>query len=172
MTLPPPLPPPPAVNPYAAPQSRLEEAPSADLTLAGRGERLGATILDNIFLFAPAVVVILAGVSMMRSSGDGPVMLVLFAYLIPVALGFVNLYLLHTSGQTMAKRLLGIKIVRVNGERCSTPRLVFARWLPMFLVQLIPLLSLLVLLLDALMIFAEDRRCLHDHIADTIVIKC
>lgn len=173
MTLPPPLPPPLAANPYAAPQARLEEAPTEVLTLAGRGERLGAAILDSIILFAPAMVVVFAGLSMMRGSGgDSAVLFVLSAYLIPVALGFVNLYMLHNTGQTMAKRMLGIKIVRANGERCSTPRLVFARWLPMVLVGLIPLLSILVWLVDSLLIFAEDRRCIHDHIADTIVVKC
>lgn len=175
MTQPPPLPPLPPINPYAAPQARLEDVARDQLELAGRGERLGAAILDNIILVGPMILIIIGVGASVGASGGGDdsfVAVMLLAYLVPVVVGVINLVMLHNSGQTIAKRMLSIKIVRTNGERCSTPRLVFARWLPMALVGFIPLINILMMFLDPLLIFAEDRRCIHDHIADTVVVKC
>jgi uncharacterized RDD family membrane protein YckC len=87
------------------------------------------------------------------------------------AIGAVNLMLLHRYGQTIGKRIVRIRIVRPDGSRCSTPRLVFARWLPMTVLFVVPLLNYVIWLVDVLMIFRADVRCLHDHIADTIVVK-
>jgi uncharacterized RDD family membrane protein YckC len=36
---------------------------------------------------------------------------------------------------------------------------------------MIPLIGWMFTLGDALLIFREDHRCLHDHFADTIVVK-
>ena len=36
---------------------------------------------------------------------------------------------------------------------------------------MVPLLGILYTIVDALFIFAESRQCLHDKIADTIVVK-
>jgi uncharacterized RDD family membrane protein YckC len=44
------------------------------------------------------------------------------------------------------------------------------RWLPVFALRFIPFLGGLAGLADALVIFGSDRRCIHDYIADTIVI--
>jgi uncharacterized RDD family membrane protein YckC len=88
-----------------------------------------------------------------------------------VALLAVNLVLLHRHGQTIAKRWLSIRVVRSDGSHCALLRIIFARWLPVTVLGAIPLLGYAVSLADALFIFREDRRCLHDLIADTIVVR-
>ncbi len=49
-------------------------------------------------------------------------------------------------------------------------RLVFLRYGGPGLIGQIPFLGSLFSLLDALFIFSEERRCIHDHFADTKVV--
>jgi uncharacterized RDD family membrane protein YckC len=176
MQQPPPLP---AANPYAAPSARVVDVVSDDLVLADRGIRLLAWIVDGLVLAAPMMVigivaVIFAGVMSRNSNGTSETMMTLMF----IAFGFgalvvliINMVLLHRNGQTIAKRWFGIKVVRLDGSRCSLPRILFARWLPVTLLGMIPVLGYGVALVDSLMIFRNDYRCLHDLIADTIVVK-
>jgi len=79
-----------------------------------------------------------------------------------------NLALLGQSGQTIGKQWLGIRIVRSDGSNADLGRVFGLR---MFLPGLItafagPLFSLP----DALCIFGNEKRCIHDMMADTIVV--
>lgn len=83
----------------------------------------------------------------------------------------VNGYWLHHNGQTVGKKLFGIKIVRKDGSRATLGRLIGLRLLPMSLIALIPIVGNLVVgLVDPLLIFRKSRYCLHDDIADTAVV--
>ena len=73
--------------------------------------------------------------------------------------------------QSIAKKLLDIKVVRSDGSRASVSRIIWLRNSVIWLLSLVPLLGAVVALLDVLFIFGESRQCLHDKIADTIVIK-
>jgi uncharacterized RDD family membrane protein YckC len=181
MSLPPPLPPPnpyaAPVNPYAAPVARVEDYASETLVLADRGIRLVAVIVDALIMIAVAVILGI-GISIVApasgSSGPSDAALIAIGSLAGaafLALLIVNLVLLHRYGQTIAKRLFGIRIVRVDGSHCSLVRIIFARWLPVTLLGAIPLIGFLFSLIDALMIFGQEQRCLHDLFADTIVVK-
>ena len=64
---------------------------------------------------------------------------------------------------------MGIKIVRTDGSKLDFQRFVTHRYLPM-VVQLIPLVGMFIPFVDALLIFRSSNQCLHDQIADTIVI--
>jgi uncharacterized RDD family membrane protein YckC len=178
---PPPLP---AQNPYAAPTARVVDVvESGDLILADRGTRLGAAILDTLVGVGPiAVVGIVAAIMLPASQRAGVdkstvvigiIAILVFAILIAVLI--VNMVLLHRYGQTIAKRWLNIKIVRTDGSRCGLTRVIFARWLPVAVLNwifgLIPIVGVFLNLVDPLMIFRNDYRCLHDLIADTIVVK-
>jgi uncharacterized RDD family membrane protein YckC len=172
---PPPLPPPlPPANPYAAPVARLAEADTGEMVLADRGIRLVAAIVDSLVLAVPAIVVAVLGAQFLDNAADSDTIFAVIGGVAFVSIGaglVVNLVLLHRNGQTIAKRLFGIRIVRRDGGRCSVLRVVFMRWLPVTLLGMIPILGYAVSLLDALMIFGTEQRCLHDYIADTIVVK-
>ena len=64
-------------------------------------------------------------------------------------------------------------MIRSDGSEAELWRLIFLRGLPQWLVSglgnLLPIINLLTLA-DVLFIFGKPRRCLHDYIADTIVV--
>ncbi|HVF35630.1 MAG TPA: RDD family protein [Candidatus Saccharimonadia bacterium] len=171
---PPPLP---ALNPYAAPESRVDDLPTGELQLAGRGTRLLAAIVDALIFSIPyylALMFLLPGMMGVQEAITdvpyGPLLGFVGAAGL-LALIVANGVLLHRHGQTIAKRLFKIRVVRSDGDRCSLPRIIFARWLPVTLLSMIPLIGLVVALVDSLLIFRADHRCMHDHIADTIVVN-
>ena len=87
-----------------------------------------------------------------------------FAVLYPTVLHALN-------GQTIGKKLLSIKVVRSDGSRASLARIFWLRNIVNAIPGAIPLLGNLYVLADHLFIFGEKRQCLHDKIADTIVVR-
>jgi len=83
----------------------------------------------------------------------------------------IDLTLLARNGQTIGKKLLGIKVVRVDGSPVSLYRVFFLRYVCNTILTLVPFFGSLYSVVDSLMIFSESRRTVHDRIADTIVIK-
>ena len=83
----------------------------------------------------------------------------------------IDCVMLHKYGQTMGKRIVGIKIMRTDGERISLRRVIGLRTLPISILSRIPFVGWLIALADSLMIFGAERRCLHDVFADSIVIN-
>lgn len=82
-------------------------------------------------------------------------------------------YLLHKYGQTIGKAEFGMRIEMLNGEKASLQHIVLWRYLPVILMSFVPVIGQwLTGLLDPLLIFRQDRRCLHDHIAGTQVNYC
>ena len=77
---------------------------------------------------------------------------------------------LHAFGGTLGKKLLGLRIVRTDGSRAGFVRLFFGRAGVAVVPAFVPLLGSLWALVDMLVIFRESRQCLHDQIADTMVV--
>jgi uncharacterized RDD family membrane protein YckC len=165
-------------NFYAAPTATVTDVYSqrswAEVaTLASRGSRLAASILDGLPFM---IVALLAGaaVVLLESTVSENMLIVLFlvgAGIALLAVMGINLYLLHQNGQTIGKKLMGIKIVRSDQHtRATLSRLVFLRAGSVMLMGMVPVIGSLVQLANYLYIFREDQRCLHDHIADTVVI--
>jgi uncharacterized RDD family membrane protein YckC len=67
----------------------------------------------------------------------------------------------------MGKRLLEIRVVRSDGAQASLGRIFLLRNVVNGLLGFIPLYALV----DVLFIFSEQRQCIHDRLADTIVVK-
>lgn len=140
--------------------------------LAGRGARLGAYLLDALLVAAMAF----AGLWVFGwhegiTTGDAAVALRLSVAAL-VAYGVVNGYFLAQRGQTVGKMAIGIRIV--NGETGQIVPLWNTLGLRYALFQLafqIPLVGMLLALADALFIFGERRRCLHDFVARTLVVQ-
>jgi uncharacterized RDD family membrane protein YckC len=168
--------PPAAVDPYRAPAARLtgvRPAPPGSPVLARRFTRLAAAILDSLF-FLPVVLIPLVFVAGDQDAAPNEVLAV--GVLVAVVVGVlaiigVNLYFLARDGQSLGKKALKIRIVRVNDERASLGRIVVLRIMAPGLIGAIPLVGPFFSLADSLLIFAEDRRCIHDHFADTKVVE-
>ncbi len=159
---------------FAPPQAHVEDvqAPTADLQLATRTSRLGAALLD---LLIALVLLWLASVftpwnpwGTPGASVWAPQWSVLGGLLVFIA---VHGWLLHRRGQTVGKALLGIRIIRTDGAPASLARLLGLRYGIGWVLTVIPALGQIWGLVDALLIFRASRRCLHDAIADTIVVK-
>ncbi|OJH34470.1 hypothetical protein BON30_43375 [Cystobacter ferrugineus] len=135
--------------------------------LAGRGARFAAVAVDQVALIAPIFVCMLLGILLSNGTGTGLTMLGLGML---GALGVVGyqLYLLATVGQSLGKRTMGIKVVRTDGTPVDLARLIFLRNVVPAIIGMFT--WNLFNLVDTLCIFTEQRRCLHDHIADTQVI--
>ncbi len=84
----------------------------------------------------------------------------------------INSYFWATRGQSIGKMALSIRIVEIDGPQATWGRIVGLRVLPMQLIGWIPILGGLISLVDILMIFRANRRCLHDEIARTKVVRC
>jgi uncharacterized RDD family membrane protein YckC len=163
-------------NRFAPPLAHVEDvAQSGTGTLAGRGTRLLAILVDAVLAgLAFGAIALLTPINVFNprpgSSGLAGVLLV------NVVLGFIIFlvihgYLLATRGQTVGKALLKIRIVRSDGSPASFGRIVGLRYLPTSIVAPIPFVGAVYSLVDSLLIFRQSRRCLHDNIADTIVVN-
>ena len=164
-------------NPYTAPSGDLTTPISSDeKILAGRGARLGAGIIDAIIIscltLLPIILFFGGWGNYAAAIVDASILLRLVLLAIGIAAYLlINGHLLAKNGQTIGKKLLGIKIVRTDGSAADFTRIVLRRVLPVQLIQLVPTVGSLLILVDVLFIFRESKKCLHDDIADTIVIK-
>ncbi|RLB53375.1 MAG: RDD family protein [Deltaproteobacteria bacterium] len=136
--------------------------------LADPGTRLGARTIDAFVPLAPFLLVYGAG------AATGSVFIVRAAFGVLV-LAFltslvINLVWLHRYGQTIGKRMLGIRIVRGDGSRAKLGRLLLLRIIGPGALEMLPILGSIFGLVNPLLIFSDARKCVHDHMADTLVI--
>ena len=164
-------------NPYQAPSAHVEDVnDNEDSELAERGTRLGAVILDSLIFLAPGLFAIIPAMLSMRGNaaeamGIGATIAVSVGVLGMLVVLVIDLVMLHRSGQTIGKRMLNVKIIRSDGSRAGLTRIFFLRMLVPGLIGGIPFVGFIFTIVDPLFIFQESRRCVHDLIADTVVIK-
>lgn len=184
----------PAVNPYAAPvrppmpvpRGPVSPARPAGLfsepieqTLAGRGQRLVAQLLDGFFgigCMLPGV--LLVSVATEGRGEPGPASLAVSVVGLLLALGgllFVLVYqlrLLSREGQTWGKKQMKIRIVLyTTGEIPGLGRTFGLRMVVNSLIGAIPCAGAIYSLVDLLFIFGPERRCVHDLLAGTKVVE-
>jgi uncharacterized RDD family membrane protein YckC len=82
----------------------------------------------------------------------------------------LNAHLLSQHGQTIGKRFMRLRVVEATGHACTLSHLFFVRWMVPQVVMKVPFVGVGFLVADLAFIFRADRRCLHDHIASTVVI--
>jgi uncharacterized RDD family membrane protein YckC len=162
-------------NRFAPPVAHVEDVVvSGAGELAGRWTRLGAAFIDGLLaLLIFWIISLFTPFSIFRPELRGGMMTVLIQNTL---IGFVIFLLLHgyllqTRGQTIGKMLLHVRIVRTDGSKATLVRLAGLRYFANSVIALIPVVGWLYGLVDALMIFRDSRKCLHDNIADTIVVK-
>ncbi len=160
-------------NPYAATQVTLnEQRPLESLELAGRGTRLGAVLIDMLCIGGLGMVAAILVPAMSKGGGGAGALIASLLFIAGIlALVIYNLVLIHRQGQTIGKRTLGIKVVRTDGSHCDLGRYIFLRILVTSLIGAIPFVGGIINLIGILLIFRDSRKCLHDEIAGTIVVK-
>lgn len=176
-----------ATNPYAPPRAMVRDVadPSVRNEPADRGIRLGAALLDSV-IFTVMVYIPMIGAAVAAAAFEGATAaasadgataddsaaMVLGVVGMVALIGFVvwlwlTLRFMNRNGQSIAKKMLGIKVVRTDGSRASLARLFWLRNIVNGLLNFVPVYGLV----DSLFIFGEERKCIHDMIADTIVVK-
>ncbi|HEY5758581.1 MAG TPA: RDD family protein [Steroidobacter sp.] len=164
-------------NPYAPPQAEVRDSVTQEESeLAGRGERFGAAMLDGLVTGIAVVVPLLVGFdwtaaktgNYMDAIRPGAAAVAVIAML---ALIGITIHLVNKNGQTIGKKICGIKVVRSDFSRASLGRIFWMRNVVNALPGMIPYLGNVYSLVDHAFIFNERRQCVHDKIADTIVIK-
>jgi len=165
-------------NPYAPPQATVQDVadPAATGEAAGRGTRLVAVILDGIIgmamIYIPLVIGMRANGPLLLPDGHFNPMAMFGAGSLLGLIGLIawcwlTILFVSRNGQTIAKKMLGIKVVRSDGSPASLGRIFWLRNVVNSVLAIVPFYGLV----DALLIFGEARQCVHDKIADTIVIK-
>jgi uncharacterized RDD family membrane protein YckC len=160
-------------NPFAPPLAQVEDPVLPTGALAGRGARFVAFLIDAIAIW---LLMVGGGLVYGTTQLSNDAFANLFGMLTfqgTVVLAFVVLQcvLLYRRSQTLGKVAMNIRIVRGDGSRVGFGRVLGLRVLPMWLIGFIPLIGLFLWLIDSLMIFRDSRCCLHDDIADTIVVR-
>jgi uncharacterized RDD family membrane protein YckC len=162
-------------NPYAPPRAKVHDVavPRAAVVLAERSSRLGAAIVDALIFAVMVYVPMGIGIAMGRAGADsdnaaGPVLLLIGLTL----MGFIvwvwlTLRQMKATGQSLAKKRFNIKVVLSDGSPVSLSTLIWKRNVLTWLLSFLPLYSII----EVLFIFGEKRQCLHDRIADTIVVE-
>jgi uncharacterized RDD family membrane protein YckC len=140
--------------------------------LANPFVRMAASAIDLVWAAIPVFTLFLIWGFVTRAA-DVPKWLLFAA----PGLGFLSFvavhgYLLRASGQTVGKKLTGIRIVGPNGEVPALANVIFLRYFPVWLVSLFPsFVGSFLVLIDVLFMFRSDRRCMHDLFAGTRVVK-
>lgn len=151
--------------------------------LAGRISRLLASLIDTAMSLVPVALFMLAGYKVFRQylltgevhSTTGAVTAILLASVLLLGLLIWNLVLLYQYGQTVGKRIIGIRIVRTDGTDAGLARILLLRIILLGVIggiigAFVEHLDLVFSLVNVLFIFGAARRCLHDYLADTMVV--
>jgi uncharacterized RDD family membrane protein YckC len=172
-------------NPYAPPQAAVRDIvdPSLQAVPADRATRLGAAILDSfVFMLMVYTPLFVGGVfAGLTANVAAPEQAAAAADNVNLAIGIAGVFtigglvawlaitivLMRRNGQSIGKKATGIKVVRSDGSPVSLSRLIWLRNVLNWVISIVPLYGLI----DALFIFGESRQCLHDKLADTVVVK-
>jgi uncharacterized RDD family membrane protein YckC len=175
-------------NPYL-PSAALGASPllaaQAGQALAGRGARLGAVLLNGLINLAAVLPGgILLGIGSSGQQGDtlttlqpmgiGLIQLIGIGLMLlgGIALAIYQLMLYLRTGQTIGKKLMGVRVVKfTDGTNPGFGGLVGLREIVPAVIGMVPLLGGIFSIVDACFIFRGDQRCIHDLMANTKVIR-
>lgn len=159
-------------NIYEPPKANLdlEKTTSETAELAGRWQRLGGSIIDALTIMVVTVPLMFIITIM---SGDAPsILLSLVIGLLGIGVfAAINFKFLKNDGQTVGKKVVGTKITNV--DRASVPEMdqFIKRYAVYMLASQVPVIGGIFALVNALFIFGEEKRCLHDLAGGTVVVR-
>jgi uncharacterized RDD family membrane protein YckC len=161
-------------NPYRSPSADLVPEQQVPDALATRWQRLGGAIIDDIvaLLFWGPFMYFTGYWKLAEEGSLTTTDSLLIAVLGLVVFLLFHGYLLAYRGQTIGKYLLRTRIVSHADNRILPfGRLVSLRYVPITVANQIPFIGQFLALVDALWIFRADKRCVHDLIAGTKVVR-
>lgn len=159
---------------YKSPKADLETAIETDNTnLASRGSRFVASIVDALTILPITLpLMYFTGGFEGVFEGQQPSLI----YTLTMALvGMAIFLVIHgkiilRDGQSWGKKSQNIKIVTIEGDhadiKCLAKRYGFYWGVPQ-----VPVVGPLINMVNILFIFAKSKRCLHDHVAGTKVVR-
>lgn len=153
----------------ANPAESTEATARVSGELADLPNRFIAAIIDGLIVGVGASIVsvpVVIGLSVPWFLS--PLLFSVMAFGIFVA---ANYKLLESSGQTIGKKLLQLKIVNTDGSQPATKDLIVKRYALVWLVTGIPILGGLVALGNVLLGLRESRLAGHDELAGTRVVN-
>jgi uncharacterized RDD family membrane protein YckC len=163
-------------NPYAPPKAEVEDFVDERITTepAGRGIRLGGWVVDAVISFLLLLPLLIAvGFNVLQLLDPNLLFGLggLITLVASIAWVGVTIVLVKRNGQTIGKKLVGIKVVRSDGSRASLGRIFWLRNVVNILPGFIPIAGYFYFFVDHGFIFGDKRQCVHDKIADTIVVR-
>jgi uncharacterized RDD family membrane protein YckC len=147
--------------------------------LASWGSRVGATLLDALFLFVPVIVVVLIIVGVAAANGTaGAIVGVILGIAVFIALLMYAPYTMaregEHNGQTLGKQVVNIRVVRDNGQSFDIGQGVLREFVVKGLLfgTVGGFFFYIPTLLDWLWPLWDDQnRALHDMVVSTHVIR-
>ena len=163
-----------------------------EIVLATRASRLAAKILDLFFFLAMIVLGLMLAsffgemsfrdmyfwlielqtneISTSKSINSSPegfqILLIVLSFFSVI---FIQARLLVRDGQTIGKKIIGIKIINAfNLGKVKLINIIFIRWIFFEILSVLPFGTIIVLA-DVVFIFRKDRRCLHNMLSGTVV---
>jgi uncharacterized RDD family membrane protein YckC len=177
------------LNPYAPPQAAVGVGATVSLVLASRSQRLQAFAIDSALAAVPIGIGIAALVTAPRSA-DGQITVGVLAWIalgVALAILAVQLELLRRNAWSVGKRMVGVRIVQMDGRRAGLARCFLLRLCVPSLICvsstssccLCGMLAAVVFwippsilfVLDSALILKPARRCGHDYLANTQVVR-
>jgi uncharacterized RDD family membrane protein YckC len=147
--------------------------------LASWGSRVAATLIDWLILLVPAIVLTVIVVAIAAGSDTGAIVTGIFSFLAYLVVLFIYAPVLmmregENNGQTWGKQVIGIRVVRDNGEAMNfgwaALREIAVKGLLVSIASSI--LPLIPWLLDNLWpLWDDENRALHDMVVSTHVVR-
>jgi len=165
-------------NPYQVTGHVTEQSPSREhrrgAPPASRGLRFVGALIDGFLVLAiaiPVVILYFAIAQPNMNDDTAGLQAQLVALLATMPINIIQWYLIATSGQSIGKKVVKTRIVdNDNGSNPGFVRAVILRSWVVSLISSVPCLGGIFGLVDILWIFGEEKRCLHDLMANTRVI--
>ena len=160
-------------NSYNPPVNQVEDPPiqsavPSSHNYASLGARFSGKLID-VLIMIPLGLVILVFSGGASVYGPGETFLV--AVLGMAAYIGVQRALWASTGQSIGKKVMKTQVVNLNGSQASERTIAFKRYGIISLIGNVLVFGPLVYFIGVLLIFRQNRNCLHDDIAKTRVIK-
>ncbi len=163
-------------NPNEVPQPQVSTAKTEAQTvvLAEPLERLFAALLDGVCVMIAMIPFVLISNGLKWLSNQGLGFLIYSIVLGIVGFGVfigINYKFLVGSGQTIGKKVFKMKVVDMQGRQTTLKGHLLKRYAFHLLLPLVPKIGQIAAFVNALFIFRQNRRCVHDLVAGTQVVK-